>query len=215
MRCFTPALALVASVALSACAVVGTGDYGVEERTVDDFDRIQVQHDVTVVLEVDPYQASRASVDLTITGDDNLLRYVETHVVDRTLHVQTDAVLWSDLELRVTGRVAYLDAGLTLDGSRLYASGIDGADFTIQSKDASRAMLSGNVHLLDILAQDVARVDTLDLRARDVWVDVRDAADVALCATQVVSGHVDAAADVSVHCHPDTIDLNRGVDIAY
>ncbi len=173
----------MSALVLSACTT-GSGDIVTEDRTVDDFDRIEISSAVTVELVVEP----GAETTVSVTYDDNLIDRVKTEVRSATLVISLD------------GSVS------TLGGGRFVSVTVDSLE-ALEVSGAVELRGSGEVTSYDLAVSGASDVDLRDLAANDVVIEVDGASEVSIWASQSVTGDVSGASDVTVHGDPGTVNV--------
>jgi hypothetical protein len=172
----------MSALVLSACTT-GSGDIVAEDRTVDDFDRIEISSAVTVELVVEP----GAETTVSVTYDDNLLDRVETEVRSATLFIS-------------------VDGNISVGGGRFVSVTVDSLE-AIEVSGAVDLKGSGELDTYDLTVSGASDVDLRDLTANDVVIDVDGASEVSIWASQSVTGDVSGASDVTVHGDPGTVNV--------
>lgn len=175
----------VSAVLLAACTT-GSGDIVTEERTVGDFNSIDVGSALNVDLTVD----QDAEPSVTVAYDDNVIDRVVTEVRGGTLVVEID------------GQVSTFGGGnrvITIVANELVTLDVSGA------VDLSG---SGDVDDYVLIASGASDVDLRDLTASSVELEVSGASDVRLHASSSVTGEVSGASDVTVYGDPDNIRVD-------
>lgn len=131
---------------LSACKIgckTGSGKAATEKRTVESFNKIEVSGGFKVVLTQD------SSSVVTVTTDDNLLKYIRTSVSGGTLKIDTKKNLCGNGETIVSIGIKHLEMLKASGGIEISSAG------RINTRDISFE-LSGATHLnLDLNAAKV------------------------------------------------------------
>ena len=142
----------------SSCGLVdctkGSGNPATIKRTVSDFSRINIAGSYRINLKQD------SSLSISITGDDNLLKYVETNVSDDELFIKTDKEVCPNNQMTLTIGVHNLKLIESSGALELYSVGLlnvqdlkldlSGETRTIMNLDAANLTtnISGNGELL-------------------------------------------------------------------
>jgi len=176
-------LLAVAALVLSACTT-GSGEIVTEDRTVDDFQRIEIGSAVDVELVVEP----GAKTTVSVTYDDNLIDRVKTEVRSATLFISVD------------GNIAAFGDG------RFVSVTVDSLE-ALEVSGAVELRGSGEVTTYDLAVSGASDVDLRDLTANDVVIEVDGASEVSIWASQSVTGDVSGASDVTVHGDPGTVNV--------
>jgi len=188
--------------------VHGSGMFDTEERVVEPFEQIAVTSGIEVEVDID--ESEDGSVLLTVSGDDNLLRFVETEVVGATLRVDlsTYATLDSHYPLVVSARIPALVRGSVDHGASLEANDLDSWSLVLDVRNGGAAALTGEVEILDATIDSGALAWARYLDAERAIIDVADGAQAEICATEVVEGQVSGGAHVELFCNPDDVDVD-------
>lgn len=123
--------------------VHGSGNPSTEKRTVIDFSRIDISGGFKVILVQD------SSSVVTVTADDNLLKYVKTTVEGGKLRIYSNRSLDSQTEMTITVGVKKLEEIHSSGGVEISSNGrINAGNFSFD--------LSGSTHVnMDLSAADV------------------------------------------------------------
>ncbi|MCH7901569.1 MAG: DUF2807 domain-containing protein [Acidobacteria bacterium] len=173
----------MSALVLSACTT-GSGDIVTEDRTVDDFDRIEISSAVTVELVVEP----GAETTVSVAYDDNLIDRVKTEVRSATLFIS-------------------VDGNIAASGDRRFVSVTVDSLEAIEVSGAVDLKGSGEVNTYDLAVSGASDVDLRDLIANEVTIQVGGASEVSIWASQSVTGDVSGASDVTVHGDPGTVNV--------
>ena len=146
--------------------VKGSGEIVVEERNVTNFDKILVTGTGRVII------TQGESETLTVETDDNLMEYIETKVIGKTLEIGfTDDAIFSS-----RGGGAVLDPS---DGFIFRISVVDLADVTI-SGAAQIEIDKLKTDSLNLVFNGAGDIVIEDLVANDVDVKINGAGDISL-----------------------------------
>ncbi|WP_143822394.1 head GIN domain-containing protein [Mucilaginibacter pedocola] len=147
LQIFVLVAVLSASLLSSSCRrfkrVHGSGKTATERRTVVEFDRVDISGGLNATLVQD------SSSVVTVTADDNLMKYIKTEVEGHELRIYTTRNLQSDIKITVNIGFKQLEQ-LGASGAVEVASigRINTGDFNMD--------LSGSTHVdLDLAAADV------------------------------------------------------------
>jgi hypothetical protein len=137
-------LCLASTLALAAChaQVEGNGELGTEQRAVAPFDALEVGVGIEATITADA-----AGQAVTLSGDSNLLQYIQTVVEAGALKVRLHGIDRIDpiIPLRLAVQATALHRLRATEASILVVSGAgsDAADFSFEVEAAGRS----NVHL--------------------------------------------------------------------
>jgi hypothetical protein len=172
---------------LAACGVEGSGNIVGEERDVGGFDSIDVSQGIAVDVLVE----EGASYAVTVNYDDNILDKLITSVSGGSLVVKFNGSV--RLSGSSTGRVVEV---VMPKLEAVEASG--GASVTAR----------GPADLLSIDASGGASINTSDLLAVDVTVDVSGGASLRVFASGSVTGDASGGASVDVVGSPGVLNVD-------
>jgi len=163
------ALAVCSVSVISSCGLVdcvkGSGNPATEKRKADDFTKIDIKGSYKINLKQD------STLSITLTGDDNLLKYVETNVSDGKLFIKSEKEMCPNnqmtltigvrslkeitssgaLELYTQGVLNVQDLKLDLSGETKAIMDIDAANLTTRASGDADIMLKGQAttHLVN------------------------------------------------------------------
>ena len=167
---FRTALLGFAVVLAAGCHVVeGNGVRGIDERTVPGFERVHVEDG----LEVEVVVGERTENKVVVSGDENIVTYVETEVRDGELRLSMPVGSFSTRSpLKVTVEAAYLNRLEADDGARVEASGLNAQTLALAANGGAQVTAEGACDRLDLGADHGARALLRGLSARSAFVSV-------------------------------------------
>jgi hypothetical protein len=181
MKTVTATLLALTFLTISGCEsyVHGNGVFGVETRTVPAFDGVAIGLQGGIAATVTAGSTDRA---VTISGDQNVLQYIDTKVVDSLLRTELSGIDGFDsvhqVQLVVKAQelvVAQAWAGATID-----VTAIDATRFTVSAAEGSRITIAGAAGVVGSnLALSASGTSTVDATGYP-----------ALAATVMLSGSV-------------------------
>ncbi len=180
-------------VTLTACGfygvdgVRGSGNLVTETREVGPFTRIDVRGGANVELTVDPSLTQSVSV----TYDDNVIRFIVTEVDSNTLVIDT--------------RGSFSTTG----GSRRVVV-VETDDIeVITTRDGAEVTGDGVTESYRLRASDGSDVDLVDLEASSVEIDASGGTDVQVFASESITVEASGAADVEVFGSPAKVKVSE------
>lgn len=198
---------------LSACGpvLVGSGRLAEEERAIGPWRVIHVQDAIQVnVVAGEP--------GLTLTGDDNLLRDVQTYLEGEALVVRLvpGSVVTSSLGIRATVRGDRFEGGDASGASRLTGAATPSADFVVAASGASHVAitnldaaaaritasgassvtLSGRAAQFQALASGASTIDGLAAPVASAKVEGSGASMLKLHVTESITGALSGASQL-------------------
>jgi len=182
-----------------ADGVDGNGIEVTEVRRVPSFSEVLLSGEGRVEVVIGTPQP------IEITGDENLLRLVETTVDGETLHIRSREEIDPkvDLVLRVTTPV--LRAVRCSGAGKVDVQGVDENDFVVDLSGAASIHLAGRVDRLELNVSGVGSIQAGELVAREVVIRVSGVGKAHVNATERLDarvsgvGRVTYAGDPTVH----------------
>ena len=208
-RLFLSFTGVLLALSAAACGVQGSGVAAEERREVPVFQALDASGAVSVTLTVKPgLAAPEEPIELTVSGDDNLVPEVETAVEAGVLvvRVRGGRDLDPTLPLRVTAAVPALSASRSSGTAEVQVHGLDGDVFLVEASDSSDVVLSGRTSALRIESSGSADIAARDLAAGEVTVDSNGSSDVEVCAEDTLQVTASGQSDVTYFCSPAEVD---------
>jgi len=196
------AVAAAAAFLAMGCSVVeGNGVRRADVRAIPAADELEIRAvDARVVVDAD----FRGSV-VEVHGDGNLVPLVRTRMEGHRLVVDTEEDVSPRVPLEIILRTGSLRAIDATGGAKIDVSIDAGSMLAIEASGGARIVGHGNVDRLEADLAGGATLDTRDLVARDVDLDVAGGANASVCATGVLDVDVAGGANASYVCSPHTI----------
>jgi hypothetical protein len=190
--------------------IEGSGKTAVEDRKVEGFQQVHARNAIEVVVAIAGPEAAK------VEGDDNLLPLVETMVENGVLEIGVKGNLRARNPLRVHVTAKQL-SGLTADGSakltcadvkadelvlgassagQVTADNLDAKQLKVSVTSAGIIKAGGRADRQEIDASTSGRYEGSKLVSRTCRVTCSTAANVALHATEEISGSVSSAGRV-------------------
>ncbi len=183
--------------------VHGSGKQASENRDVSKFNKIEMQgaYDVDVKL------GSKQSV--AISGDDNLIKLVETKVTDGTLVLSTKENVHPSKKLRVTITAPNLQSFALKGAGDVNIQGIHEDNFAIDLRGAGDLTAAGEAKKLSVTLKGAGYVKLYDLHSENASVDLSGAGDVNVYASKYLKAKVSGVGDLSYKGHPATVEKDK------
>lgn len=220
---------LLAVPTVSACespslGVRGSGDLATESRDVSGFDGVVLHGSGTVRIEV------TGTESLTIEAEDNLLEYLTTDVVGRTLELESSRSISPTEEIIYTITAESLEslaisgsgeiAAIGITGSRLdteingsgsiSAQGIDVGVASIDISGSGGVELSGNAGDLDLSISGSGDFEGAGLTAMEGEVSVSGSGDAIVNVTDRLDAEVSGSGNIRYLGDPNVNADTRG-----
>jgi len=159
----------------------GSGVEASETREVGPFQRVRI--DGAGTLELSTGELS----PLTLTGDDNILPLIETTVEDGLLVIRPTESISPDTDLVFRATVPDLTSVGCAGAANIVATGLDAQTFAIEVRGAAQVDASGKTGDLSIDVAGAGSVDTVELKAQDVTVDLKGACNAVVHADKTLA----------------------------
>ncbi len=137
------AVAVCSFAFMSSCGLVdcvkGSGHPDSVKRKVADFAKIDIKGSYRILLKQD------SSLSITVRGDDNLLKYIETNVSDDKLFIKSDKDMCPNNQMTLTIGVHNLKEITSDDALEIYSQGmLNVQDLKLEFSGNTRAILGIN-----------------------------------------------------------------------
>ena len=182
--------------------IKGSGNSASEKRSIDGFKSV----DVGGVFHVDI--TAGKDFEIEITGDDNLLQYVETRVESGVLKISSSERIKSHkgINVRISApNIEELDAS---GASKVNLSGVKNSALTIDTSGASKINLSGETSSLTIDVSGASAIDAQGLKAENATVDASGASRVEVFVTDRLMSEASGASKIAYLGNPSNVEKN-------
>jgi len=180
--------------------VRGNGVLKSEMRDVRDFQAIKFSGAVRAGV------VCGQDESLTVRGDENLLRHIETEVRDSVLHIRTTANVRSKTELRVDVAARAVERVDVSGACRVSVSEIDAEDFAAKGSGAVHLALSGRADSSHVEMSGASKLDAKELRCREVDAKFSDACKGEVFASEVLSADINGAGKLDCYGQPGRVN---------
>lgn len=201
-------LGLVAMLASGGCTemvqwndgVRGSGKIVSESRRVSDFKAIYTQGAFDIDVNVG------SSPSLKITGDDNLLKLVETKVENGTLMLTTKKDYHSKKGIKLYITVPRLTSFNLKGAGDVNIDGVREDKFTIDLRGAGDMHVNGTVRDLEVSLKGAGDLDLYSLKAENVRASLSGAGDMNVYASKYLKATVSGVGDLNYKGHPEKVE---------
>jgi len=201
MKSTTLVLALALGAA-SGCEsfVQGNGDFGEDTRSVPAFDGVSIGLGIVATV-----RAGATARSVTISGDQNVLQYIETNVVDGVLKTELAGIDGFDSVNQVQLVVATPELVLVRawGDADVDVTAIDADSFTVSAREGSSVALAGAESFvasqLILSASGTSTIDAVAFQALDAEATLSGGSRAELHVTGTVSGSVSEGSTLTVH----------------
>ena len=219
-------IGIISIACLSSCrfhCIRGSGNQITENRKPGDFTKIDVSESFKVIVKQD------SSSTVTVTADDNLLKYIRTNVSGSTLRIYTKKNLCNSGEMIIKVPVRMLEGLKASDASEIVSDGkLNGRDVsihlsdgsritadltatkvTIRSSDASELDLKGQASSSEIQLSDGSKVYAKDFITGTSWVRASDGSFGELNVMNTLNVHGSDGSVIKYRGNPQTVNANN------
>jgi hypothetical protein len=193
------ATCLVLSAGCRWVGIRGNGNIKTEERIIGAFANIDASGAFTI-----EWQSGGPA--LSITTDENLLRYIDNHISRDTLHLDTREQIWPTHGIKVVIS-SPTRAGARISGAvRLTARQLNGPKFAFEARGASHVALDGNIGELLADMTGASELEAGSLQTKTVEVSTTGAGDAEIAVTETLKVAITGAGKVTYSGNPQTIE---------
>jgi hypothetical protein len=200
-KIYIPLLAVVA-LFVSGCywpGIRGNGHVVTDQRTVTDFSDIKADGAFRIEWHSGP-------PSLSVTTDDNLLRYINQTIEGKTLHLRSHDQLSPTQHIQVL-ITSPTFTGASMSGAvRLTATQISCPKFYLQTAGAARVTLDGTADALLADMSGAARLNAENLHTKTADITSSGAARAEVYATEALRVSISGAGKVIYYGHPPKVE---------
>jgi hypothetical protein len=197
MKLLLLCVTLVALAASLGCSKDGSGNAGVDTRSMGAFDAVELDGEIDLELTLGAAHA------VEIHGDDNLLGLVETKLVGERLIVRTTESV--DPKVGLSARVSAPDVKeVLLSGvGRGRVTGVDNEELELELSGAGSLSAEGKTKDLRIEVSGAGSIDAQHLAAETAEVEVSGAGNVEVAEPAKLRARVSGAGNVRYGGSPE------------
>ena len=191
-----------AALLLGGCDLIGIRGNGyivTDNRTIGEISQIHARGAFKVEWRSGP-------PSLSITTDENLLRYIESQTIGNRLELRTGE------RLRPTHSIKVVVSSPTRTGAKLSGAtdlivhGLSGPKFVVQASGACDITLDGTVDELLADLTGASDVRAKGLQTKTAEISATGAADVSIAVSETLRVSITGAGDVKYYGNPKTIE---------
>ncbi len=189
-------------ITFSACnywGVRGNGDFTNEVRDIKEFDEIEVSGAFVVYVRVGDEPS------LEVDADDNLLRLITTKVRGNKLIIEQRKNLRSSRDIVVRVSTPDLNEVGASGANEIFVKGINSRDFKVSMSGACEFEADGETQFLDVDISGAGYVNTKDLYADEVKIDISGAASADVYASDFLDAQVSGAGSINYYGDPNDV----------
>jgi len=195
-------LLAVLIVSLGGCrfwGIRGSGDIETENRNVEEFDSI----DASGAFKI--YATIGDKHSLSVTADDNLLRYIVTKVRNGKLLLDTKRDLSPRRDIVITITVKNIKQIEASGACEIFVENINNDFLEIDMSGASDIKLQGSSDKFSVYLSGAGNVDAKNLIAKKVKISLSGASDAVVHATESLDAEVSGVGSVDYYGDPDKV----------
>jgi hypothetical protein len=223
------AIAVIACASLSiisSCKLVcthGSGKITTEQRKANDFSKIDISGAYKIHLKQD------SSLAISITGDDNLLKYVSTSVEGDKLIIKTKKTLCFDdslvvnigirkleelkasgaVEVSSTGKINTGDLSIHLSGATKVNLDLNAANVNSHGSGVSELNLTGQAATHQVEFSGVGKINAYDFVVGEYTIRTSGASHCKINVLKTLNIHSSGASEVKYKGSPSTINNDK------
>jgi hypothetical protein len=179
--------------------IMGNGHIVTEARSVSDFSEIQADGGFQIEWRGGP-------PSLSITTDENLVRYIDNQNIDHRLRLHSRGNLWATHGVKVAVSSPTRSGARLTGAARLTAKQLSGHSFAIESTGAAKVMLDGNVDELVTDMTGASRLEAESLQTRTAEISSTGASHAEVAVSETLKVSITGAGKVIYSGNPPTIE---------
>jgi Putative auto-transporter adhesin, head GIN domain len=187
---------------LGGCDVFGirgNGHIVTEQRPIAEFTEIAASGGLRI-------EWHSGAPGLSVMVDKNLLPYIETRVLNKTLQLRPRERVHPSHGIKINVSSANLNGADLRGAVDLIASNISGPKFYVQSRGASDVTIDGNVEQLLADMTGATDLKAKSLHAKTVEISSTGASSASVTATETLRASITGAGDVTYYGNPTTVE---------
>lgn len=202
-------LILAAASIFNGCrerGIKGSGEVITEEREIEEFSGIEVSGAYNINIIVGETNS------LSITAEDNLQKYITSEVVNDKLIIENTRNILPKRKIIIEISTTDLEEIISSGISNIYAERIDEQNFYVELKRAGVIELFGKVEMLEADISGAALLDSRELYARFVDIDIDGSARAEVYISEKLTA--DLSGNGSIDYYGDPLEVvvdNSGV----
>ena len=177
----------------------GNGHITTDQRTISTFSEIEADGAFQIEWRSGPPA-------LSITTDENLLKYIDNRNVDNRLRLHSARNLWPTHNIKIVVSSPTRSAAKLTGATRLTASQLSGARFALESTGASHVNLDGNIDEFLAETTGASKLNASSLQTKTAEISTTGAADADIAVTDTLKVSITGAGKVIYSGNPPTIE---------
>jgi len=220
------AIIACASLSIISCKLVcvhGSGKITTEQRKATDFSRIDISGAYKIHLKQD------SSLSISITGDDNLLKYVSTSVNGDKLVIKTTKTICLDdslvvnigirkleelkssgaVEVSSTGKITTGDLTIHLSGATKVNLDLNAANVNSHGSGVSELNLTGQAATHQVEFSGVGKINAFDFVVGEYTINSSGASHCKINVLKTLNVHSSGASEIRYKGSPSTVNNDK------
>jgi len=179
--------------------IMGNGHIVTDTRSVSDFSEIEAGGAFEVEWRSGPSS-------LSITTDENLLRYISSENVDHQLRLHSRGNLWPTHHIKVSISSPSREGAKLTGAARLTANQLSGHSFAVESTGAAKIILDGNVGDLVTDMTGASKLEAASLQTKTAEISSTGASHAEVAVSETLKVSITGAGKVIYSGNPPTIE---------
>jgi hypothetical protein len=179
--------------------IMGNGHIVTDTRSVSDFSEIQADGGFQIEWRSGP-------PSLSITTDENLLRYIDHQNIDHQLRLHSRGNLWPTHGVKVALSSPTRSGAKLTGAARLTANQLSGHSFAIESTGAAKVMLDGNVDELVTDMTGASRLEAESLQTKTAEISSTGASHAEVAVSETLKVSITGAGKVIYSGNPPVVE---------
>ncbi|SDP78893.1 Putative auto-transporter adhesin, head GIN domain [Mucilaginibacter sp. OK268] len=211
---------------ISSCKLVcvhGSGKIITEQRKATDFSRIDISGAYKIHLKQD------SSLSISVTGDDNLLKYVSTSVNGGKLVIKTTKTICLDdslvvnigirkleelkssgaVEVSSTGKITTGDLNIHLSGATKVNLDLNAANVNSHGSGVSELNLTGQAATHQVEFSGVGKINAFDFVVGEYTINSSGASHCKINVLKTLNVHSSGASEIRYKGSPTTVNNDK------
>lgn len=179
--------------------IMGNGHIVTDTRSVSDFSEIQADGGFQIEWRSGP-------PSLSITTDENLLRYISNENIDHRLRLHSRGNLWPTHHVTVAISSSTRSGAKLTGAARLTANQLSGHSFAIESTGAAKVFLDGTVDQLVTDMTGASRLEAGSLQTKTAEISSTGASHAEVVVSESLKVSITGAGKVIYSGNPPVIE---------
>ena len=185
----------------AGCQFFGGGERGsgkpkTETRDVGAFSKVRVEGSLSADITVGGAKL------VELSGDDNIVPLVLTEVAAERLRIAPSKPIRPKLDLTARITAPTLAAVSASGSTAIKLRGVQSDAFVLDTSGSARVTAAGSAHKLDINVSGSASIDTKELKAQAVSIQLSGSGELDVFATDVLDVHISGSGKVRYYGNP-------------